>query len=27
VDKQGNLRDLEARNDLASKVEKLLGEP
>ena len=27
VDKQGNLRDLEARNDLANKVEKLLGEP
>jgi thiol-disulfide isomerase/thioredoxin len=27
VDKKGNLRDLEARNDLAAKVEKLLSEP
>ena len=27
VDKKGNLRDLEARSDLASKVEKLLIEP
>jgi len=27
VDKQGNLRDLEARNGLAAKVEKLLAEP
>jgi thiol-disulfide isomerase/thioredoxin len=26
VDKKGNLRDLEARNDLATKVEKLLTE-
>jgi len=27
IDKQGNLRDLEARNDLAKKVESLLAEP
>lgn len=27
IDKQGNLRDLEARNDLAKKVEALLAEP
>lgn len=27
VDKKGNLRDLEARNELAAKVEKLLIEP
>ena len=26
VDKKGNLRDLEARTDLAAKVEKLLTE-
>ena len=27
IDKKGNLRDLEARNDLAKKVEALLAEP
>jgi len=26
VDKKGNLRDLEARDNLAGKVEKLLAE-
>jgi len=26
IDKQGNLRDLNARSDLSGKVEKLLAE-